>query len=120
MVVPVHVPSGEQTCGEVSGPTSATSVWIFWHFPRFMPAGYDTCSWPLALRWSGYNPSGSEKGTRVQSWRLRIDMLQARDFIWMPYSSPEVLQVVHPEALEPRYTAMWWSVTSLIYFAVIK
>ncbi|RYR16164.1 hypothetical protein Ahy_B04g073147 [Arachis hypogaea] len=26
MVVPVHVPSGEQTCGQVSGPTTATSV----------------------------------------------------------------------------------------------
>ncbi|RYR25029.1 hypothetical protein Ahy_B02g058670 [Arachis hypogaea] len=26
MVVPMHVPSGEQTCGQVSGPTTATSV----------------------------------------------------------------------------------------------
>ncbi|XP_072080929.1 protein MAIN-LIKE 1-like [Arachis hypogaea] len=62
----------------------------------------------------GYNPSSGEKGLRVQNWRLRIDMLQARDFIWLPYSSPEVLQVVHPEVLEPRHTAMWRSVTSLI------
>ncbi|XP_020967329.1 serine/threonine-protein phosphatase 7 long form homolog [Arachis ipaensis] len=74
----------------------------------------------VSCRWSGYNPSGSEKGPRVQMWRLRIDMLQDRDFIWMPYSLLEVLQVVHPEVLEPRHTVLWRSVTSLIYFAVIE
>ncbi|QHO37133.1 uncharacterized protein DS421_4g108930 [Arachis hypogaea] len=74
----------------------------------------------VKCRWSGYNSSGSEKGPRVQMWRLMIDMLQDKDFIWMPYSSPEVLQVVHPETLESQHTAMWRSVTSLIYFAVIK
>ncbi|RYQ90157.1 hypothetical protein Ahy_B09g096408 isoform B [Arachis hypogaea] len=72
------------------------------------------------VKWSGYNPSGSEKGPRVQMWRLRIDRLQDREFIWMPYSSLDVLQVVHPEALEPRHMALWQSVTSLIYFAVIE
>ncbi|RYR13775.1 hypothetical protein Ahy_B04g070591 isoform A [Arachis hypogaea] len=61
------------------------------NFPRFRPAGYETFSWPLASRWSGYNPSGSEKGPRVAMWRLRIDRLQDREFIWMPYSSPDVL-----------------------------
>ncbi|RYR02226.1 hypothetical protein Ahy_B06g081035 [Arachis hypogaea] len=103
---------------------SATLAWLY----RFRPAGFDTCSWPLALsyntdvrcKWSGYNPSGSEKGPRVQMWRLRIDILQARDFIWMPYSSPNVLQVVHPEVLEPRHMALWRSVTPLIYFALIE
>ncbi|RYR39837.1 hypothetical protein Ahy_A09g045470 [Arachis hypogaea] len=68
-------------------------------------AGYDEFSWPLASRWSGHNPSSSEKGPRVQMWMLRIDMLQSRDFIWMPYSSPDVLQVVHLEVLEPRHTS---------------
>ncbi|RYR51924.1 hypothetical protein Ahy_A06g026867 [Arachis hypogaea] len=86
----------------------------------FRPTGCDTCSWPLASRWSGYSPSYSEKGPRVQSTRLKIDMLQPRDFIWMPYSSPDVLQVVHPEALEPRHTALWRSVMSPIYFAVVE
>ncbi|RYR59381.1 hypothetical protein Ahy_A05g025257 [Arachis hypogaea] len=34
----------------------------------------------LAGPWPrGHNPSGSEKGPRVQMWRLRIDMLQDRD-----------------------------------------
>ncbi|RYR24002.1 hypothetical protein Ahy_B02g057498 [Arachis hypogaea] len=73
--------------------------------------GYETFSWLLA---------SSEKGPRVQMWRLRIDRLQDREFIWMPYSSPDELQVVHPEALEPRHMALWRSVTSLIYFAVIE
>ncbi|RYR39432.1 hypothetical protein Ahy_A09g044972 [Arachis hypogaea] len=59
------------------------------------------------LQWSGYNPGVSEKGPQVQMTRLRIDMLQARD-------------VVHPEVLEPRHTALWRSMTSLIYFAVVE
>ncbi|QHO40371.1 uncharacterized protein DS421_5g136900 [Arachis hypogaea] len=105
---------------KLAGSLQLLQFWIFWRFPRFRPAGYDTCSWPLASRWSGYNPSVSEKGPRVQMWRLQIDMLQPRDFIWMPYSSPEVLQVVHSEALEPRHTALWRSVMSLIYFVVIE
>ncbi|RYQ92665.1 hypothetical protein Ahy_B09g098875 [Arachis hypogaea] len=93
----------------LAGPLQLLQSWIFWRFPRFRPAG-----------WLGYNPSGSEKGPRVQMWRLRIDMLQAMDFIWMPYSSHEVLQVVHPEVLEARHTALWRYVMSLICFAVIE
>ncbi|QHO54064.1 uncharacterized protein DS421_2g53370 [Arachis hypogaea] len=38
----------------------------------------------------------------------------------MPYTTPDVLQVVHPEVLEPRHMALWRSVTTLIYFAVIE
>ncbi|QHN92527.1 uncharacterized protein DS421_17g584540 [Arachis hypogaea] len=72
------------------------------------------------VKWSGYNPSGREKGPRVAMWQLRIDRLQDREFIWMPYSSPDVLQVVHPKVLEPRHMALWRSVTTLIYFAVIE
>ncbi|RYQ89965.1 hypothetical protein Ahy_B09g096330 isoform A [Arachis hypogaea] len=96
---------------KLAGPLQLLQSWIFWRFPLFRPAGYETFSWPLA---------SSEKGPRVQMWRLRIDRLQDREFIWMPYSSPDVLQVVHPEALEHRHMALWRSVTSLIYFAVIE
>ncbi|QHO08867.1 uncharacterized protein DS421_14g476410 [Arachis hypogaea] len=105
---------------KLAGPLQLLQSWIFWRFPRFRPAGYETFSWPLASRWSGYNPSGSDKGPRVAMWRLRIDRLQDREFIWMPYSSPDVLQVLHPEVLEPRHMALWRSVTALIYFAVIE
>ncbi|RYQ90886.1 hypothetical protein Ahy_B09g096837 isoform B [Arachis hypogaea] len=102
---------------KLAGPLQLLQSWIFWRFPRFRPERYETFGWPLASRWAGYNPSGSEKGPRVQMWRLRIDRLQDRE---MPYSSPDVLQVVHPEVLEPRHMALWRSVTSLIYFAVIE
>ncbi|XP_015964972.1 protein MAIN-LIKE 1-like [Arachis duranensis] len=105
---------------KLADPLQLLQSWIFWRFPRFRPAGYDEFSWPLASRWSSHNPSGSEKGPRVQMWRLRIDMLQARDFIWMLYSSPDVLQVDHPEVLEPRHTTLWRCVTALIYFAVVE
>ncbi|QHO46703.1 uncharacterized protein DS421_6g189880 [Arachis hypogaea] len=105
---------------KLAGPLQLLQSWIFWRFPRFRPAGYEESSWPLASRWSGYNPSGSEKGPRVQMWRLRIDRLQDGEFLWMPYSTPDVLQVVHPEVLEPRHMALWRSVTALIYFAVIE
>nr|XP_029145955.1 protein MAIN-LIKE 1-like [Arachis hypogaea] len=130
---------------KLAGPLQLLQSWIFWRFPQFRPAGYETFSWPLAsryytgpilfqydlencvyvntllhnvntdisicnscvwCRWAGYNPSGSEKGPRVRSWRLRIDRLQSREFIWMPYSSPDVLQVLHPEVLEPRHMAV--------------
>ncbi|RYR23302.1 hypothetical protein Ahy_B03g068543 [Arachis hypogaea] len=64
---------------KLAGPLQLLQSWIFWRFPGFRPAGYDTFSWPLASRWSSHNPSGSEKGPRVQMWRLRIDLLQARD-----------------------------------------
>ncbi|QHN88892.1 uncharacterized protein DS421_16g567380 [Arachis hypogaea] len=105
---------------KLAGPLQLLQSWIFWQFPGFRPAGYDAFSWPLASRWSSYNPEISEKGPRVQMARLRIDLLQARDFIWMPYSTPDVLQVVHPEVLEPRHTMLWRCVTSLIYFAVVE
>ncbi|RYR37454.1 hypothetical protein Ahy_A09g042336 [Arachis hypogaea] len=72
-------------------------------------------------RWRrGYQPSLSVKGPRVTNWKLRIDLLQPRDFLWMPYSLMEVVQVVHPEILEPRHMTLWRTATTLIYFAVIK
>ncbi|RYR30727.1 hypothetical protein Ahy_B01g055495 [Arachis hypogaea] len=105
---------------KLAEPLQLLQSWIFWQFSGFRPVGYDAFSWPLASRWSGYNPRISEKGPRVQMARLRIDLLQAWDFIWMPYSTPDVLQVVHPEVLEPRHTMLWRCVTSLIYFAVVE
>ncbi|RYR01745.1 hypothetical protein Ahy_B06g080610 [Arachis hypogaea] len=120
---------------KLAGPLQLLQSWIFWRFLGFRPTGYDTFSWPLTSRWSGHNPTASEKGPRIAMWRLRIDLLQAGDiskcawlnddglysqFIWMPYNSPDILQVVHPEILEPRHTALWRCVTALIYFAVIE
>ncbi|XP_020992592.1 serine/threonine-protein phosphatase 7 long form homolog [Arachis duranensis] len=105
---------------KLAGPLQLLQPWIFWRFPTFRPAGYDAFSWPLASRWSGYNPGISNKGPCIQMARLKIDLLQPRDFIWMPYSALNVIQVVHPEVLEPRHTMLWRCVTSLIYFAVVE
>ncbi|XP_025612097.1 protein MAIN-LIKE 1-like [Arachis hypogaea] len=105
---------------KLAGPLQLLQSWIFWRFPSFRPTGYDEISWPLSSRWSGYNPGISNKGPRVHMARLKIDLLQPRDFIWMPYSALDVIQVVHPEVLEPRHTMLWRCVTSLIYFAVVE
>ncbi|XP_052119131.1 protein MAIN-LIKE 1-like [Arachis duranensis] len=75
---------------KLAGPLQLLQFWIFWRFPQFRPEGYETFSWSLASRWSGYNPPGSEKGPRVQMWRLRIDRLQDREDgrggdRWFPY-----------------------------------
>ncbi|RYR18397.1 hypothetical protein Ahy_B03g063016 [Arachis hypogaea] len=80
--------------------------------------GSTALSW--LYRWGGYQPSLSDKGPRVANWRLRIDLLQPGDFLWMPYSLAEVVQVVHPEILVPRHMTMWRAATTLIYFAVIE
>ncbi|XP_072072133.1 serine/threonine-protein phosphatase 7 long form homolog [Arachis hypogaea] len=105
---------------KLAGPLQLLQSWIFWRFPTLRPSGYDEISWPLASRWSGYNPGISNKGPRVQMARLKIDLLQPRQFIWMPYSALDVIQVVHPEVLEPRHTMLWRCRTSLIYFAVVE
>ncbi|RYR32134.1 hypothetical protein Ahy_B01g057119 [Arachis hypogaea] len=61
-------------------------------------------------RWHrGYQPTLNEKGLRVAHWRLRIDLLQIKNFTWMPYS-----------ALEPPHMMLRRAVTALIYFVVIK
>ncbi|RYR33892.1 hypothetical protein Ahy_A10g048564 [Arachis hypogaea] len=96
---------------KLAGPLQILQSLIFWRFPSFRPTGYNAFSWPLASRWSNYNPGISNKGPRVQMARLKIDLLQPRDFIWMPYSALDVIQVVHPEVFEPRHTMLWRCVT---------
>ncbi|XP_072056280.1 protein MAIN-LIKE 1-like [Arachis hypogaea] len=101
---------------KLAGLLQLLQSWIFWRFPGFRPAGYDTFSWLLASRWSGHNPTASEKGPRVQMWRLRIDLLLS----YRLEISPDVIQVVHLEILEPWHTTLWRCVTALIYFTVIE
>ncbi|RYR35498.1 hypothetical protein Ahy_A10g050644 [Arachis hypogaea] len=55
--------------------------------------------------WGRYMPSSDEKGPR---------------FIWMPYSTLEVIQVIYPNILRPEHTHLWKSTTALIYFSSIK
>ncbi|RYQ90240.1 hypothetical protein Ahy_B09g096446 isoform J [Arachis hypogaea] len=36
---------------KLAGPLQLLQSWIFWRFPRFRPAGFETFSWPLASRY---------------------------------------------------------------------
>ncbi|RYQ98693.1 hypothetical protein Ahy_B07g086454 isoform A [Arachis hypogaea] len=40
--------------------------------------------------------------------------------VWEPYASLDVLAVIHLEILTEENSRLWWTVTSLIYFAVIE
>ncbi|RYQ85776.1 hypothetical protein Ahy_B10g105381 [Arachis hypogaea] len=95
---------GQQARGEVGRTTAAPPVLDLLAIPG----------------WSGYQLTSSEKGPRIAHCRLHIDLLRLGDFVWMPYSSPDVMQVVHPEILESRHTALWMSTTlpalTSIYF----
>ncbi|QHO54367.1 uncharacterized protein DS421_2g56140 [Arachis hypogaea] len=104
----------------LAGPLSLLQSWIFWRFPAFRPRGFDAILWPLAARWGRFLPSSDEKGPCVIATRHRLDRLTGNDFIWMPYSSLEVIQVVHPDILRPDHTLLWKSTTALIYFASIE
>ncbi|RYR18272.1 hypothetical protein Ahy_B03g062878 [Arachis hypogaea] len=104
----------------LAGPLSLLQSWIFWRFPAFRPRGFDAILWLLAARWGRFLPSSDEKGPRVIATRHRLDRLTGDDFIWMPYSSLEVIQVVHPDILRPDHTLLWKSTTTLIYFASIE
>ncbi|RYR70093.1 hypothetical protein Ahy_A03g016609 [Arachis hypogaea] len=121
---------------KLAGPLQLLQSWIFWRSPSLGLLGM--------MRLAGPFPRGTvivfcyvsllylfsimeaiscivdNKGPRVQMGRLKIDLLQPRDFIWMPYSALDVIQVVHPEVLEPRHTMLWRCVTSLIYFTVVE
>ncbi|XP_057742577.1 uncharacterized protein LOC130961000 isoform X4 [Arachis stenosperma] len=66
---------------KLADPLQLLQSWIFWRFSTLTPSGYDEISWPLASRWSGYNPEISNKGPRVQMARMKIDLLQPRQFI---------------------------------------
>ncbi|QHO35526.1 uncharacterized protein DS421_9g276190 [Arachis hypogaea] len=85
-----------------------------------MPRGFDAILWPLAARWGRFLSSSDEKGPRVIATRHKLDRLTGDDFIWMPYSSLEVIQVVHPDILRPDHTLFWKSTTALIYVASIE
>ncbi|RYR33409.1 hypothetical protein Ahy_A10g047997 isoform A [Arachis hypogaea] len=39
---------------------------------------------------------------------------QFTPFTWMPYSAPDVVQIVHLEILEPRHTTLWRAMTTLL------
>ncbi|RYR22210.1 hypothetical protein Ahy_B03g067485 [Arachis hypogaea] len=102
------------------GPLQLLQSWIFWRFPSLRPSGFEVFSFPLASRWSTYLPPNDGKEQRVISYRLALDRLTACDIVWEPYSTLDVLAVIHPEILTEEHSRIWRAVTTLIYFAVIE
>ncbi|RYR48653.1 hypothetical protein Ahy_A07g034707 [Arachis hypogaea] len=79
--------------------------------------GFDVFHWLLMSRLSA---DVERQGPRVVHWRLRIDLLHPKDFLWMPYSLPDVVQVVHPKILEPQHMALGRATIALIYLSIIE
>ncbi|RYR05722.1 hypothetical protein Ahy_B06g085554 isoform G [Arachis hypogaea] len=79
-------------------------------------------SWGSAVLawWAEYLPRNDAVDQRVVAARLCLDRLRVHDIVWEPYSSPDVLAVVHPEILLDEHRRLWTAVTSLIYFVAIE
>ncbi|RYR30742.1 hypothetical protein Ahy_B01g055512 [Arachis hypogaea] len=104
----------------LAGPLQLLQSWIFWRFPSLRPSGFDVFGFSLASRWATYLLRNDVVDQKVVSARLSLDRLRVHDFVWEPYSSPEVAAVVHPEILADEYRRLWTAITSLIYFAAIE
>ncbi|QHN78142.1 uncharacterized protein DS421_19g658810 [Arachis hypogaea] len=104
----------------LAGPLQLLQSWIFWRFSSLRPSGFDVFGFPLASMWATYLPRNDAGNQRVVSASLSLDRLRVCDFVWEPYSSPEVSAVVHPEILVDEHRRLWTAVTSLIYFVAIE
>ncbi|RYR12529.1 hypothetical protein Ahy_B04g070040 isoform A [Arachis hypogaea] len=104
----------------LAGPLQLLQSWIFWRFPSLRPSGFDVFEFLLASRWATYLPTTDAGDQRVVSARLCLDRFHDRDFMWEPYSAPDVVAVVHPDILIEEHRRLWMAVTSLIYFAAIE
>ncbi|XP_072056244.1 serine/threonine-protein phosphatase 7 long form homolog [Arachis hypogaea] len=130
------------------GPLQLLQSWIVWRFPSLRPSGFKIFGFPLASRWAEYLLINDAVDQRVVAARLCLDRLRVHDvshlvivltsssscielnfyitlhspiqFVWEPYSSPEVAAVVHPKILVDEHRRLWTAVTSLIYFATIE
>ncbi|RYR23618.1 hypothetical protein Ahy_B03g068815 [Arachis hypogaea] len=83
----------------LAGPLQLLQSWIFWRFSSLRPSGFNIFGFPLSSRWAKYLPRNDAVDQRVMATRLCLDRLHVHDFVWEPYSSPEVTAVVHPEIL---------------------
>ncbi|XP_015937627.1 serine/threonine-protein phosphatase 7 long form homolog [Arachis duranensis] len=79
-------------------------------------------SWGTAALawWATYLSRNDVVGERVMFARLSLDRLRVHDFVWEPYSSVEVVAVIHSEILVDEHRRLWTAITSLIYFAAIE
>ncbi|QHO52363.1 uncharacterized protein DS421_2g38710 [Arachis hypogaea] len=104
----------------LAGPLQLLQSWIFWRFPTLRPTGFDQFGFPLASRWAEFVPRNNAGAQRLVSARLALDRLRVHDFVWEPYSSADVVAVIHPKILADEHRRLWTAVTSLIYFAAIE
>ncbi|RYQ97649.1 hypothetical protein Ahy_B08g093728 [Arachis hypogaea] len=106
---------------------SATLSWLYQCLCRvaninvvklagFRPDGFDAFHWPLATKYSLFIVVLFSNIYYILL-SLFITCIECQ-FMWMPYSAPEVVQVVHPEILESRHMTLWRATTTLIYFIV--
>ncbi|RYR11211.1 hypothetical protein Ahy_B05g079676 isoform G [Arachis hypogaea] len=70
--------------------------------------------------WATYLPTTDAGDQRVVSSRLCLDRLRDRDFLWDPYSAPDVAAIVHPDILVEEHRRLWMAAMSLIYFVAIE
>ncbi|RYQ91094.1 hypothetical protein Ahy_B09g096956 isoform C [Arachis hypogaea] len=102
------------------GPLQLLQSWIFCWFPSLWPSGFNDFSFLLASRWAAYLPPNDGEEQKVIRYRLALDRLTAQDIVLEPYSSLDVLAVVHPEILTAKHSRLWRVKTSLIYFSMIE
>ncbi|RYR40598.1 hypothetical protein Ahy_A09g046347 [Arachis hypogaea] len=82
---------------------SATMAW----FSSLRPSGFNIFGFSLASRWAEYQPRNDAVDQRVLAARLCLDRLRVHEFVWEPYSSPDVAAVVHPEILVDEHRRLW-------------
>ncbi|RYR57574.1 hypothetical protein Ahy_A05g023277 [Arachis hypogaea] len=66
--------------------------WIFWWFSPLRPHGFEDFSFPLASKWAAYLLPNDGKEQRI---------------LWEPYSTLDVLVVVHLEILMKKHCWLW-------------
>ncbi|RYR08482.1 hypothetical protein Ahy_B05g076186 [Arachis hypogaea] len=86
-------------------PLHLLQYWIFWQFPMLKPNGFDIFSFPLASKWATY----------LQPLMPRSKELFKCVLLWTdcPYSTAEVVAVVHPKILAEEHCPSaeyldWW------------
>ncbi|XP_072054873.1 serine/threonine-protein phosphatase 7 long form homolog [Arachis hypogaea] len=101
---------------------NANRVYLYWLPYLASLDDLGRYSWGSAALawWSEYLPRNDAGDQRVVSAHLSLDRLHVHDFMWEPYSSPEVATVVHLEILVNEHRKLWTVVTRLIYFAAIE
>ncbi|XP_038999034.1 serine/threonine-protein phosphatase 7 long form homolog [Hibiscus syriacus] len=101
---------------DIGGCLVLLQSWAWYRLPFLAPRTATAPVYPLASRWNSRKvhpgiPSG------LPSIREQLDRLEYDKFIWMPYSSKEILVCLPIEAY--NHCHLWNTNTALICFAVV-